>query len=89
MDSYKAHNKINKQTYIYLMRENSHWHCMLYTKTFLLYSVLNDNEVKQTVTGKQVKFTHAAKPAISNTENFIKAVNSKNNITEYFRQSKI
>ena len=33
---------------------------------------------------KQVKFTHKAKPAISNTENFIKAINSQNNITKYF-----
>ena len=59
------------------MRETSHWYCMLCTKTFLSYSVLNDNEFKQTVIGKQVKFTHIAKPAISNTENFIKA-NSEN-----------
>ena len=57
---------------------------MLCTKTFLPYSVLNDNEIKQTVIGKQVKFTHIAKPAISNTENLIKAVNSESNITKYF-----
>ena len=77
-------NKINKQTYIYLMHENSHWYCMLCTKTFLPYSLLIDNEFKQTVIGKQVKFTHIAKPAISNTENFIKAITSENNITKYF-----
>ena len=77
-------SKINKQTYIYLMRENSHWYCMLCTKTFLPYSLLIDNEFKQTVIGRQVKFTHIAKPAISNTENFIKAINSENNITKYF-----
>ena len=47
-------NKINKQTYIYLMLENSHWYCMLWTKTFLPYSVLNDNKFKQRVIGKQV-----------------------------------
>ena len=76
-------NKINKQTYIYLMRETSHCYCMLCTKTFLPYSVLNDNEFKQTFIGKQVKFT-LAKPAISNTENFIKAINSENNFTKYF-----
>ena len=57
---------------------------MLCTKTFLPYSVLNDNEFKQTDIGKQVKFTHIAKPAISNTENFIKAINSENNFTKYF-----
>ena len=77
-------SKINKQTYTYLMGENSHWYCMLCTKTFLPYSVLNNNEFKQTVTGKQVKFTHIAKAAISNTENFIKPINSENNITKYF-----
>ena len=66
------------------MHENSHWYCMLCTKTFLPYSVLIDNEFKQTVIGRQVKFTHIAKPAISNTENFIKAINSQNNITKYF-----
>ena len=66
------------------MRENSHWYCMLCTKTFLPYSLLIDNEFKQTVIGRQVKFTHIAKPAISNTENFIKAINSENNITKYF-----
>ena len=66
------------------MRENSHWYCMLCTKTFLPYSLLIDNEFKQTVIGKQVKFTHIAKPAISNTENFIKAITSENNITKYF-----
>ena len=77
-------NKINKQTYIYLLHENSHWYCMLCTKTFFPYSVLNGNEFKQTVIGKQVKFTHIPKPAITNTENFIKAINSENNITKYF-----
>ena len=77
-------NKVNKQTYIYLMRENSHWYCMLCFETFLPYSVLNDNEFKQTVIGKQVKFTHITKPAMSNTENFIKAINSENSITKYF-----
>ena len=66
------------------MHETSHWYCMLCTKTFLPYSVLNDNEFKQKVIGKQVKFTHIAKPAISNTENFIKAINSENNFTKYF-----
>ena len=45
---------------------------------------MNDNEFKQTVIRKQVKFTHIARPAISNTENFIKAINSENNITKYF-----
>ena len=66
------------------MRENSHWYCMLWTKMLLAYSVLNDNEFKQTVIGKQVKFTHIAKPAISNTENFVKDINSENNTTKYF-----
>ena len=56
---------------------------MLCTKTFLPYSVLNGNEFKQTVNGKQVKLTHIAKPVVSNTENLIKAVNSENNITKY------
>ena len=66
------------------MCENSHLYCMFCTKTFLPNSVLNDNEFKQAVIGKQVKFTHIAKPEISNTENFIKAVNSENNINKYF-----
>ena len=68
------------------MCETSHWYCMLCTKTFLPYSVLNDNKFyKQTAIGKQVKFTHIAKPAISNTENFIKAsIDSENNFTKYF-----
>ena len=70
------------------MRENSHWYCMLCTTTFLPYSLLNDNEFKQTVFGRQVKFTHIAKPAISNTENFIKAIYSENKITNTL-QSKI
>ena len=54
------------------------------TKTFLPYSVLNDNEFKQTVVGRKEKFTHIAKPAICNTENFIKAINSENNVTKHF-----
>ena len=66
------------------MHEHFHWYCMLCTKTFLPYSVLNDNEFKQTVVTKQVKFTHLAKPAFSNTENFIKAINSNTNINKYF-----
>ena len=61
-------NKVNKQTCIYLMCETSHWYCMLCTKTFLPYSVLKGNEFKQTAIGKQVKFTHIAKPAISNSK---------------------
>ena len=56
--------------------------CVLYTKTFL--SVLNDNELKQAVIGKQVKFTHIAKPTISNGKDFIKAVNYVNNFTKCF-----
>ena len=66
------------------MHENSHWYCMICAKTFLPYSVFNNNEFKETIIGKQAKFTHIAKPAISNTENFIKAINSENNITKYF-----
>ena len=66
------------------MHENSHWYCMLCTQTFLPYLFLNYNEFKKRVIGKQVKFTYIAKPAISNTENFIKAINSENNITKYF-----
>ena len=64
------------------MRENSHWYCMLWTKTFLPYSVLKDNEFKHTVIGKQVKFTHIAKPGISYTGNIIKAIDCENNITK-------
>ena len=77
-------NKTNKQTYIYLMREDSYCYCMLCTKTFLPFLDLNNNKFKQTVMGKQVKFTHITKQAISNAENFIQAVNSENNITKYF-----
>ena len=66
------------------MRENSHWYCILYTKAFLPYSVLNNNEFKQTVIGKQVKFTHIAKPANSKTENFMKAINYESSLTKYF-----
>ena len=51
---------------------------------FLPHSVLNDNEFKQTVIGIQFKFTHIAKPAISNTGKFIKTINSENNITKCF-----
>ena len=60
------------------------WNMCKASCQFLPYSVLNDNEFKQTAIGKQVKFTHIAKPAISNTENFIKAINSENNFTKYF-----
>ena len=60
------------------MCESSHWYCILCTKTFFPYSVLNDNEFNQTVIGKQVKFTHIVKPAIYNNESFIKAVNLSN-----------
>ena len=77
-------NKINKQTYIYLMRENFHWYYMLRTKTFLPHSILNDNESKQIVNDKQDKFTRIAKPVIFNSQNFIKSINSENNITKFF-----
>ena len=77
-------SKINKESYLYLMCESSHWYCTLCTKTFLPYSALNHNEFKKTFIGKQVKFTFIAKPAISNAGNFIKAVNFKNNIIKYF-----
>ena len=66
------------------MHENSHLYCMLWNKTFIPLSDLNDNKFKQTVIGKQVKFTHIVKPAISNAENFIEAVNCENSITKYF-----
>ena len=77
------YSKINQQIYIYLMRENSYWYCMLCTKTFLPYSIVNDIEFKQKVIRKQVKFTHIAKPAISKTENVIKAINPENNTTKF------
>ena len=54
-------------------------------KKFLPYIILNNNEFKQTVLRKRLKFTHIAKPAISDAENFINAVNSENNITKYFK----
>ena len=73
-------NKINKHTYIYLMCENSHWYYMLCAKTFLPYC----NEFKWTVIGKQSKFIHIGKPAISDAENLIKVVNCENNITKCF-----
>ena len=56
---------------------------VLHALRFLPYSY--DNEFKQTAIGKQVKFTHIAKPAFSNTENFIKAINSEKDIAKYFR----
>ena len=46
-------------------------------------SIFDDNELKQIVIGKHVKFTHIAKPAISNTENFIKGINSESTTTKY------
>ena len=49
---------------------------------FLPYSVLNDNEFKQSLENKSNLLI--AKPAISDTENFIKAINSENNITKHF-----
>ena len=63
---------------------------MICTKTFLPYSVLNNNEFKLTVIGKQVKFTHIAKLAVSITENFIKSINSeKKTYIDTLQQSKI
>ena len=64
------------------MRENSHWYCMLCTKTFHPHSVVQGHEFKHTVIGKHVKFTHIAKPGISYTGNIIKAINPENNITK-------
>ena len=68
---------INKLTFILFVRT------LIGTVCFP-YSALNDNEFEQTVIGKQVKFTRIAKPAISNTENFVKDINSENNTTKYF-----
>ena len=56
---------------------------VLYALRFLPYSY--DNEFKQTAIGKKVKFTYITKPAFSNTENFIKAINSEKHIAKYFR----
>ena len=56
---------------------------VLYALRFLPYSY--DNEFKQAAIGKQVKFTHIAKPAFCNTENVIKAINSEKDIAKYFR----
>ena len=50
-------------------------------KSFSHTQVLNDHEFKQS---SENKSSYIAKPAISNAENFIKAVNSENNITKYF-----
>ena len=56
------------------MRENSHWYCMLCTKTFFPISDLNETELKQSSENKLNKFTHIAKSAISNAENFIQVL---------------
>ena len=77
-------NTVKKQTYIYFMCENSCWYWILRTKTFhVSYSVLKNYKSKQAVIGKQVKFTDIVKQAISNGENFIKAINSESNIIKY------
>ena len=49
-------NKINKQTYIYLMHESCHWYCMLCTKMFLPYSILNNNKFKHSSENKSHLF---------------------------------
>ena len=62
-----ATRSIKKLTYILCVRTLIGTVCFA-LKHFFPYSVLNDNEFKQGVIGKQ---------GLSNTENFIKGINSK------------
>ena len=57
---------------------------MLCNIPFHPYSLLKDNEFKQTATRNQAKFTLTAKAASSNADNFIKTVNSEGSITKHF-----
>ena len=42
-------------------KTNSHWFCIIYTKDFLLFSDLNNDEFIHTIKDKKVKITHVTK----------------------------
>ena len=49
-------NKINTQTYNLLLNDNSAWYCLVCSKTFIPFSILNENEFHSAIQGKKIEF---------------------------------
>ena len=65
-------NKINKQTYRLLQKdESSHWFCIICTKDFLPFSGFI-----HTIKGKKVEFTHVTKKKLTAEASFFQQINS-------------
>ena len=69
-------NKINKQTYRLLQKKNSHCFCIIFTKDFLPFSELNNDEFVHTIKDKKIKFTHVTKKTLAAEAGFFQQINS-------------
>ena len=70
-------NKINKKTYKLLLNEkNARWFYIIYTKEFLLFSNLNNEELIQNVKGRKCKFTYVAEKQKPSKIKFFKKINT-------------
>ena len=87
-------NRINKQTYEMLKKDNSQWFCIVCMKELLPFSDLNDKEFIATTLGKQIKFTSIAKKRKSDKTKFLNSINidsdnGDENISKYFEPNEI
>ena len=88
-------NRINKQTYEMLKKDNSQWFCIVCMKELFPFSNLNDKEFITTTLGKQIKFTSTSKKRNSDKTIFTNLINTESdntveeNISKYFEPSDI
>ena len=88
-------NRINKQTYEMLKKDNSQWFCIVCMKELFPFSDLNDNDLIATTLGKQIKFTSISKKRISEKKTFLNSINTESenntdeNISKYFEPNEI
>ena len=66
---------INKPT-DYYYKKNSHWFCIIFTKDFLPFSELNNDEFVHTIIDKKIKFTHVTKKTLTAEAGFFQQINS-------------
>ena len=88
-------NRINKQTYEMLQKDNSQWFCVVCMKELFPFSNLNDNEFITTTLGKQIKFTSIAKKRTPEKISFLDNINAESdnnpdeNISKYYEPHEI
>ena len=86
-------NKINVQTYNFLIEDETTWYCISCSKDLYPFSSLNDSKFHKTIQGKKTKFLTVAKKRSRNENALLNklsdAINDENtdNSLSYFDES--